>query len=69
MSGLLSTSVVAICYNISRSSLKEFLFLQFSRCLPYEGIIVAKVFSMPTLKSQICNSKFEVVNIFFACVH
>ena len=43
--------------------------------LTYEGIIVAKVFStcncrfcMRTLKSQTCNSKFEVVNIYFACV-
>ena len=41
----------------------------------YEGIIVAKVFStgncrfgMRTLKSQMCNSKPEVVNIYFACV-
>ena len=33
MSGFLSTRVLAICYNISKS-LKKFLCLQFSRCLP-----------------------------------
>ena len=35
----------------------------------YEGIIVAKVFSMRKLKSQMGNSKFEVVNIYFAYAH
>ena len=35
----------------------------------YEGIFVAKGFSMGKLESQMTNSKFEVVNIYFACVH
>ena len=67
---ILCIYIIVSCYHFNVNPMFIYYCVLFSFVVFInEVIIVAKDFSRRSLKSQMCNSKFEVVNIFSTIVN